>query len=73
MTTKKNDGLSLGIDLGGSKIYAVVTDADNTILSRAKIPTPANADPEKLAEGLVRTGKEALEALNNLRENARSD
>ncbi|MBO4305100.1 MAG: ROK family protein [Lentisphaeria bacterium] len=64
MTTKKNDGLSLGIDLGGSKIYAVVTDADNTILSRAKIPTPANADPEKLAEGLVRTGKEALEALS---------
>ena len=28
--------LALGIDLGGSKIYAIVTDAANNILASAK-------------------------------------
>lgn len=61
---KKNTGLSLGIDLGGSKIFAVVTDEKNKILSRAKNPTPSEADPVKLAGSLIETGREALAELS---------
>ena len=60
---KKNDGLFLGIDLGGSKIYAVVADKDFKILSRAKTPTPANVNAEELALALIETGKLALAEL----------
>ena len=60
----KNGELSLGIDLGGSKIYAVVADDKNNILSRAKIPTPHDGDSRKLASSLLETGKAALEELS---------
>ncbi|MBO5761906.1 MAG: ROK family protein [Lentisphaeria bacterium] len=60
----KNGELSLGIDLGGSKIYAVVADDKNNILSRAKIPTPDDGDSRKLASSLLETGKAALEELS---------
>lgn len=61
---EKKGGLSLGIDLGGSKIYAVVADENNTILSRAKNPTPDVMDPVLLASSLIDTGKQALGELN---------
>ena len=61
---KKNDGLYLGIDLGGSKIYAVVADKDYRILSRAKTPTPANINAEELARALIETGRMALAELD---------
>ena len=43
------DNLALGIDLGGSKIYAVVTDPDNRVIADAKSPTDPAAGPEDRA------------------------
>lgn len=58
------DSLALGIDLGGSKIYAVVTDADNQILAAAKTPTDSTAEAEAIIRTMVDTGAEALAKLN---------
>ncbi len=56
--------LSLGIDLGGTKIFAIVTDASHKLLSEAKTVTEAGADPAKVAEQILKTGEEALAKLN---------
>ena len=55
---------SLGIDLGGTKIYAVVADSSYQIVSDAKMNTPSGATPDELAEAIVAIGKKALEPLN---------
>ena len=59
-----NDSLALGIDLGGSKIYAVVTDENNKILAAAKTPTDSTAAAESIIRTMVDTGAEALAKLN---------
>lgn len=59
-----NDSLALGIDLGGSKIYAVVTDENNKILAAAKTPTDSAAEAESIIRTMVDTGAEALAKLN---------
>ena len=57
------DSLALGIDLGGSKIYAVVTGEGNRVLSSAKITTPSSESPQKIIKSMVETGEEALGKL----------
>lgn len=57
-------GLALGIDLGGTKIYAIVTDREHNILSDTKINTPAGATPDEIAATIVELGKTALAPLN---------
>ena len=57
------DSLALGIDLGGSKIYAVVTGEGNRVLSSAKIPTPSSESPRKIIKSMIETGEEALGKL----------
>lgn len=57
------DGHALGIDLGGTKIYAIVTNRDHKILSDAKMNTPVGAAPEEIAKSIVELGKQALEPL----------
>lgn len=52
---------SMGIDLGGTKIYSIVADEEMKILARAKISTPENATAEEIAGAMVETGKKALE------------
>ena len=56
--------LALGIDLGGSKIYAIVTDAANNILASAKTQTDANSTPEQIAKAMLETGRLALAEKN---------
>lgn len=53
--------LALGIDLGGSKIYAVVTDQANRVIADAKTATDPSAGPEKTAEAMKETALAALE------------
>ncbi len=48
---------ALGIDLGGTKIYAVITDAAHQILAEAKMETDNGAGPEKIAMDIVNLGK----------------
>ena len=42
-----------GIDLGGTKILAVVVDEDNEILGRVRRPTPATRGPAIVAEHMA--------------------
>ena len=58
-----SDNLALGIDLGGSKIYAVVTDADNKVIADAKTPTNPSAGPEQTANTMKETALAALSKL----------
>lgn len=62
MSTEQS--FALGIDLGGSKIYAVVTDSTGKVLSDVKVPTDAASGPEMVAHVIMQTGLEALKKLN---------
>ena len=57
-------GLSLGIDLGGTKILAVVSDSALKPLAEAKSPTRIVPDPVMIAEQIKETGFKALHSMN---------
>lgn len=42
-----------GIDLGGTKIEAIVADSENTILGSARAPTPSQGGPAAIAAALA--------------------
>ncbi|HZU61653.1 MAG TPA: ROK family protein [Solirubrobacteraceae bacterium] len=48
-----SDGARGGIDLGGTKIEALVVDAVNQVLGSARRPTPVEGGPEDVAAQLV--------------------
>jgi glucokinase len=55
MTASASDGLTLALDVGGTKIAAGLVDADGTLVHRAQQPTPA-ADADAVwavAEALI--------------------
>jgi len=54
--------MRLGVDLGGTKIYAVVVDADGTVRGNAKSETPMGASIEEVAPVLRGTAESAVEA-----------
>ena len=49
-----------GLDLGGTKIQAVVTDGESTVLGRARRETPRQGGPEGVAFELAETLRDAL-------------
>ena len=51
-----------GIDLGGTKIQAVVVDADNAVQGDARHPTPTAGGPEAVAGALANTLADACAA-----------
>jgi glucokinase len=51
-----------GIDLGGTKIEAIVVDGDNTVLGSSRHPTPSTGGPEDVAAELVAAMKDACKA-----------
>src|SRR3984957_11100557 len=51
-----------GIDLGGTKIEAIVVDADNQVLGQARRPTPTEGGPEDVVEQLSEAMAEAAKA-----------
>jgi glucokinase len=51
-----------GIDLGGTKIEAIVVDADNQVLGQARRPTPTVGGPADVAQQLAETMVEAATA-----------
>jgi glucokinase len=51
-----------GIDLGGTKIEAIVVDADNQVLGQARRPTPTEGGPEDVTKQLAETMTEAAAA-----------
>ncbi len=48
-----------GIDLGGTKIQAVVVDDDHTVLASARRDTPTRGGPQAVAAALMRALEEA--------------
>jgi len=48
-----------GIDLGGTKIQAVVVDTDNTVLGQARHPTPVTGGPQDVAAAMAAALTEA--------------
>jgi glucokinase len=64
------DGLRGGIDLGGTKIQAIIADPDNHVLGQARRPTPQVGGPgdvvAALTEALVEAAEEASVAPDSL-------
>jgi glucokinase len=48
-----------GIDLGGTKIQAIVVDDDDNVLGQARHPTPKDGGPQGVADGIVAALAEA--------------
>jgi glucokinase len=51
-----------GIDLGGTKIEAIVVDDGNTVLGSSRHPTPASGGPSAVAAEMVSAMKTACQA-----------
>jgi glucokinase len=51
-----------GIDLGGTKIQAVVVDDDHQVLGEARGPTPTSGGPPDVADAMAETMREAATA-----------
>ncbi len=51
-----------GIDLGGTKIEAIVVDAGHKVLGSSRHPTPSSGGPEAVAAELVAAMREACKA-----------
>ncbi|MDX6722615.1 MAG: glucokinase [Solirubrobacteraceae bacterium] len=59
MSSASTAELRGGIDLGGTKIQAVVVDGDNTVLGTARHPTPDSGGPEDVAAAMADAMREA--------------
>jgi glucokinase len=53
-----------GIDLGGTKIEAVIVSSDNEVLGSARRPTPTEGGPEDVAEQMIEAVRQAAEAAH---------
>ena len=42
------DGHRLGLDIGGTKMLAVLTDSTGTVLAQRETPTPAGSGPQAI-------------------------
>jgi glucokinase len=51
-----------GIDLGGTKIQAVVVDDDSAVLGQARHPTPSEGGPPDVADAMANALREAATA-----------
>ncbi|WCB92834.1 Fructokinase [Baekduia alba] len=56
------DALRGGIDLGGTKIQAIVADSNNQVLGQARRPTPQKGGPPDVVAAMVEALEEAAEA-----------
>ena len=50
-----------GIDLGGTKIQAVVADEEHEVLGSSRAPTPTTGGPADVALAMVGAMREALD------------
>jgi glucokinase len=55
-------GLRGGIDLGGTKILAVVVGDEHEVLGQSRRPTPAEGGPPRVAEAMAEALRGAVEA-----------
>ena len=62
MSTNAAAALRGGIDLGGTKIEAIVVDEHNNVLGSSRQPTPTSGTPEGVAEHMAAAMTEAAQA-----------
>jgi glucokinase len=53
-----------GIDLGGTKIQAVIVDADHDVRGETRVPTPTDGGPSDVAAAMVQALSEAADAAD---------
>ena len=58
----RRQGARGGIDLGGTKIQAVVVDSGNDVLGEARRPTPTKHGPQGVADEMAAAMQEAADA-----------
>ncbi len=58
------NGLRGGIDLGGTKIEAIVVDAEQKVLGQARQPTPTEGGPAAVASQMVTAMQDAAHAAD---------
>ena len=69
MASKANEGLVLGVDLGGTKTLVAVIDPNNQILGRGKLSTPARQGGDAIVEVIIQAAEIAMaEAGKSLEE-----
>jgi glucokinase len=51
-----------GIDLGGTKIQAVIVDSEHEVRGETRVPTPTSGGPSDVAEAMVSAVSQAAEA-----------
>src|SRR5437660_12627336 len=51
-----------GIDLGGTKIEAVVVDSDNSVLGSSRRPTPTDGGPADVAGQMIEATRAACQS-----------
>jgi glucokinase len=51
-----------GIDLGGTKIQAVIVDGDHAVRGEARVPTPTTGGPADVAEAMAGALRQSAEA-----------
>ncbi|MGY8688554.1 MAG: ROK family protein, partial [Verrucomicrobiales bacterium] len=58
----KSSSVTIGIDLGGTKMYAVVLNDEGEVLGSARNPSNGHEGSRKGLERIVSTAQEALAA-----------
>jgi glucokinase len=59
-----SNGMRGGIDLGGTKIEAIVVDAEHKVLGQARQPTPTDGGPRAVATQMATAMQEAAKAAH---------
>jgi glucokinase len=59
-----SNGLRGGIDLGGTKIEAIIVDSQQKVLGQARQPTPTDGGPAAVAAQMVTAMQEAAKAAH---------
>ena len=65
MASSNGRALRGGIDLGGTKIEAIVVDARSRVLASSRRPTPTTGGPENVASEMILAIGEACEAVGS--------
>ncbi|MGH2843309.1 MAG: ROK family protein, partial [Solirubrobacteraceae bacterium] len=65
-TTSQDPRLRGGIDLGGTKIEAIVVDDSNQVLGSARHPTPTQGGPADVAGQMAAALREAAQAAGTV-------
>ncbi|MBA4860993.1 ROK family protein [Streptomyces sp. PSKA54] len=63
--SEETGGLTVGVDLGGTKIAAGTVDPGGEIVSRVRVPTPH--DPDRIAEAIAEAVQRVREGWDDVR------